>query len=73
MRTGASEPERARLREAVRMRVGYFVATPLDELAAEVMALLESELDQPGDVSGESRQDLVEEAKRRLRRRLDEA
>lgn len=73
VRTGASEPERARLREAVRMRVGYFVATPLDELAAEVIALLERDLDQPGHPAGESRQDLVQEAMRRLRRRLDEA
>ncbi len=73
VRAGASEPERARLREAVRMRVGYFVATPLDELAAEVMALLERDLDQPGPPAGESRQDRVEEAMRRLRRRLDEA
>lgn len=73
VRTGASEPERARLREAVRMRVGYFVATPLDELAAEVMALLERDLDQPGHPAGESRQEMVEEAMRRLRRRLDEA
>jgi hypothetical protein len=73
VRAGAGEPERARLREAVRMRVGYFVATPLDELAAEVMASLERERDQPGHPAGESREALVEEAMRRLRRRLDEA
>jgi hypothetical protein len=68
--SGAGEEARAGLREAVRGRVGYFVATPLDELAAEVVAALASELDQP-DRSGEARQAVVEEAMRRLRRRLD--
>lgn len=72
VRTGAGEPARARLREDVRGRVGYFVATPLDELAAEVVAALARELDQPGDVSGDARRAVVEEAMRRLRRRLDQ-
>jgi energy-coupling factor transporter ATP-binding protein EcfA2 len=44
VRAGAGEKERARLREAVRDRVGYFVATPLDELVAEVLAVLEDEV-----------------------------
>lgn len=80
VRTGASEDERAGLREAVRARVGYFVATPLDEIAAEVVAALASEIDQPDDVAGDgsgdglgqAREAMVAEALRRLRRRLDE-
>jgi energy-coupling factor transporter ATP-binding protein EcfA2 len=44
VRAGASEKERTRLRESVRDRVGYFVATPLDELVAEVLAVLEDEV-----------------------------
>jgi energy-coupling factor transporter ATP-binding protein EcfA2 len=44
VRAGASEQERARLRESVRDRVGYFVATPLDELIAEILAVLEDEV-----------------------------
>jgi energy-coupling factor transporter ATP-binding protein EcfA2 len=44
VRAGAGESERERLRQAVRDRVGYFVATPLDELVAEVLAVLEDEV-----------------------------
>jgi energy-coupling factor transporter ATP-binding protein EcfA2 len=52
VRAGASEKERARLRESVRDRVGYFVATPLDELVAEVLAVLEDEV--IGQASGKT-------------------
>jgi hypothetical protein len=44
VRAGAGDKERDRLREAVRERVGYFVATPLDELIAEILAVLEDEM-----------------------------
>lgn len=71
---GAGEGELAGLREAVRARVGHFAATPLDELALEVVAALRAELAgaDPGHLSGERRQALVEEAAARLRRRLEE-
>ena len=63
VRAGASEKERARLRESVRDRVGYFVATPLDELIAEVLAVLEDEVlgrasgKAPGALAGEPSQE----------------
>lgn len=50
VRAGAGEKERARLRQAVRERVGHFAATPLDELIAEVLAALEDEVS--GQASG---------------------
>lgn len=73
-RAGAGEDELAALREAVRARAGHLAASPLDELAVEVVAALRAELasEDSGHLSGDRRRALVAEAAARLRRRLEE-
>ncbi|ACY14332.1 ATP-binding protein [Haliangium ochraceum] len=71
VRAGAAADDRARLREAVRARVGYFVATPLDELAGEVLAAFEAE--HTAAESEDERARIRERAAEALRRRLGDA